>query len=396
MRSLFKTTSWPILSVLLLLPLFTFAAEEGSTPPYPHISLGGDLYGAWETIEVRDDIAGDVFIAGRRLSVRSTVGGDVHAAGADITIDGHINDDLRIAGDFLLIDGYVDSDVFAFGNTIVIGPHAVLSGSLVAYGSEIDIQGIVHGSVTVGGENVVHDGHIGGVATLRGDHVSIGGTMSGNALIIAKDIEFLPAGVILGELRYWQEAGPENFDARVLGADIFDPIYAEYGKGSNDAIIRGILTLISLLSIISAMLTIAVFQMVTKTFFIDCAKSLRAQPVKNFIWGLLYFVCTPFIAAFLFATVVGIPLALLVLGAYMFSFLFANVIAAMIFARFLELRRKKIWSPLLLFVISFLLFILLQALLFIPIVGWMIDTFIVVLTFGTYLEEKVYRFKLVR
>lgn len=380
----------------MIIPGISFAAHDFSATFYAHTVLGNDVYSFWETLEINETINGDALLAGRKISIRGTIEEDVQAAGAEITIDGTINDDARLAGGAVFIDGHIVGDLIIFGNSVIIGRRAVIDGNLIAYGNSIEMNGIVHGTASVGGASIIQNGIIGGFTTLNGKRVSMSGSTDGSALIIAQELEFLPGAHIAGDLRYWREGGEADFGSVVEGMATYDPEFAGLGESARRFAFSGLFAIGALFLLLSGILMIALFQFATKTLFIDSAKSLRAQPLRNFIRGFLYFILTPLVIAFLFITIIGIPLGIALLCLYLLVFLFTNVIAAMVLARLLELKRNKTWLPLMVFGMSIGIYALLHLLLFIPYVGWLFNALIIIVTYGSFLEEKIYRFKKMR
>lgn len=62
------------------------------------------------------------------------------------------------------------------------------------------------------------------------------------------------------------------------------------------------------------------------------AITLRQHPGKSFLYGLLYYVLMPIVTILLFITVIGIPIGLLSLALYIFSFVFAKLVTLVIFS----------------------------------------------------------------
>ncbi len=73
-------------------------------------------------------------------------------------------------------------------------------------------------------------------------------------------------------------------------------------------------------------------------FFGRAATLLKEAPGKSFLYGVLYFLLMPFVIILSFITIVGIPVGLLGLMTYIFSFVFAKLVVLVVFYKLILAR----------------------------------------------------------
>ena len=90
-----------------------------------------------------------------------------------IPADEVVDETAFYAGESIRILGTVEGDVYAFGNHIII--EGKVDGNLFAIGESIELSGEVDGSAWLGGERVSVSGEVGRTAYTLGDTVTIAG-----------------------------------------------------------------------------------------------------------------------------------------------------------------------------------------------------------------------------
>lgn len=358
--------------------------------------FGNDFYGAGNSVGVMQSEPDDVFAAGNRIIVTGEIGGDVNAAGSNVTINGIVHDDVRIFAGDATINGDVEGDVMMFGGTLYIAEGSSISGSILVAGGEITINGDIFGDANIYGGSVKLNGDIEGTVYVRSENVAIAGMIGGNTTISAQTLKLNDGTTIRGDLNYWQGEGEIDSTGKVMGTATFDS-ELEQKKPINEAeaagMLAALLAAVTIVSILYAALMIGVFMLVTRTFFIDAAKKLHTQPWWALLTGFLYFAAMPFAILLLMITFIGIPLALMLLAFYVFSIIFAKVIASIVFTRWFELRSKKKWHPAAVYFGAIGMYIVLSLLSIIPFVGWLICLFVCVMAFGAFEMVKFERVK---
>lgn len=358
--------------------------------------FGNDFYGAGNSVSVMQSQPDDVFAAGNRIIVSGEIKGDVNAAGSNVTINGIVHDDVRIFAGDATINGNVEGDVMMFGGTLYIAEGSSISGSILVAGGEITINGDVLGDADIDGGSIKLNGSIEGTANIRGKHVAIAGMIGGDTIVSAQTLNLNDGTTIRGNLNYWQGDGETDTTGKVMGTATFDSDL-EQKKPMNETEAAGalaaILAAVTIVGILYAALTIGIFILVTRTFFTDSAKKLQTQPWWALLTGFLYFAAMPFAILLLMITFIGIPLALMLLALYIFSIVFAKLIASIVFTRWFELRSKKKWHPVAVYFGAIGMYIVLSLVSIIPFVGWLIYLLACVMAFGAFEMVKFERVK---
>ena len=140
---------------------------------------------------------------------------------------------------------------------------------------------------------------------------------------------------------------------------------------------------------------IAVLLLSTKTFFRDAARRLQTLPAASLGIGFLYFLVLPFAVVLLLVTVIGIPIGLLLLCTYIFSFVFVQSITAILLAKCLEASRHAQYHIGMLLLISLLAILLLHTLTLLPL-GWLFTAVIECGAQGALLATAYERYQKVR
>lgn len=282
--------------LMLLVVLSTgplFAQDSG-----PTVTVSGriteDVYMAGATVQVLGEVEGDVVVAGGSVSIVNTVSGDVLAAGGSVSITGNVNDDIRAAGGSVAIAGNVGDDAVVAGGSVTLE-----SGSTVG------------GRAWFAGETVTVNGNVNGELRATGKKVILAGTVGGDVEIIAESIVIEPGAAIKGKFTY---SAPSEADVRegavIEGAvDWHESEFGEFDdRGPGFA---G--TLVFYLSLAaSAIVLFLVYAPLPAT----AVQRLDNAPFKSLGLGLAILFATPFVVLMLFVSVLGTPLAFIVLALY--------------------------------------------------------------------------------
>jgi cytoskeletal protein CcmA (bactofilin family) len=218
-------------------------------------------------------------LAGGRARLGADVAQSVYAAGGQLTVAGRVGRNLRAAG-----------------GRVELGPQAQVAGNATVAGGQVTLRGRIGGDLHIGGGQVLIDGPVAG-------NVSVG----------AGQLELGPRARIEGRLRL--RSGDEPMvspQAQVLGGIERLEMPAPSGRGGwPDGYGGGWLWTVGL------MLLAAVLLGLMPRVFGAVARSLQAQPALSVGLGFVVLVATPAAVLVLLVTLIGAPLALLLLAAYL-------------------------------------------------------------------------------
>ena len=324
MRSLDKLLVLLFLSVILICAPATatemvaadqFTIEEGEV-------LEDDLLVAGDTIMINGDVSGDLIAAGGSIKVAGRVDDDAWIAGGSLIIDGKIGDDLRAAGGDIRLRGSVADNAMIAGGTITTSSNSDVVGDLDVAGGSIEIAGHVGADLSCGGGSVV-----------------IGGAVDGNATICADNIQILQSARIQGDLKYTSDKEIEIPEGTVIG----DVVYKRSEKKVEDIYSKTTSSIISFLSILLIGLLMVRF---TGNTTIRVSDTIAAHFLKSLGSGVLLLIVIPLIALILMLTVIGIPLGLIVLFAYIVILYISKIFVGLaIGRRILTYAKQEISSP---------------------------------------------------
>ncbi|HTY12468.1 MAG TPA: hypothetical protein VMF88_15500 [Bacteroidota bacterium] len=279
----------------------------------------GWYFGGGDDVVIDGTINGDAYIAGGTVDVEGTINGDLIVAGGMLTLNGKVTEHIRAAGGTIWLDGEAGKDVSAAGGTIRVGRKALLDGNLLAACGTMDVQGKVSKEAKIASGDASVSGSIGGDLKFAGNRLSIpdGGHVLGNVSAVVKDKELVSIAdhAVAGSVDISLQQ-PEK-RAEILGLSVWRfwlKVFWFFG-----------------LVFFGAAVTILVPNQL---------RQLGQTVVKEWgmsaVWGILAMICVPIAAFMLCLTLIGIPLAILLLTIfawvlYCSQFALAIVVAQQIF-----------------------------------------------------------------
>ena len=273
-----------------------------------------NLVAAGRLVSVNAQVEGDVVAAGRDLLIAGLVRGDILAAGETITVQGRVEGDVRIAGRATEIDAVVNGDVMAAGETVRLPDGASIAGRAWLAGHEVDVGGSIGDELKIAGEEV----------TIRGE-------ILGDIHIWAAEISILPAAQIHGNLTYRSLSEADiHPDARIDGDVTFirsEVPHRFLGSAFAAIGVTGVFLFLGLL-----LLGIAHVFLFPNLMF-TAAQTLTTSPWRALGLGLLLLLGVPFVMVMLAASIVGIPLMLILGATYLISLATAYFIVAIAIGR---------------------------------------------------------------
>ena len=373
--------------VLLLVPVWCSAQRFNSgdnivisQPVYEDVYLAGG------NITINAPIYGDLVIAGGQININDSVSNDIIIGGGEITLSGHAGDDIRLAGGRLNINQNVTGDVVVTGGTVLLSRNSNVGGSLIAGGGEVTVDGTINGYVRSMAGSFVLNGRVGKYLDARGKDISINGTVAGDAVLSADEIEVGQDAAFAGKVRYWSD-DQVNFGQSVKSGDaVLDEslrLDRDTGRYLGFATILGLLWYLG-----AALVFIMLIQFLFGRYIQRASLNLeQAGAGRSILYGFLFFVLFPVVILVALLTLIGIPLALLLMFLFMTLILLATVITSLVMANYINIRYyddremwRQVWT-------AFGIFIILKLISLIPILGWLLLIVAVCLAFGLLIAE---------
>ncbi|MEA3324334.1 MAG: hypothetical protein U9Q37_04250 [Euryarchaeota archaeon] len=320
--------------------------------------------------EVLED---DLIVAGGTIMIDGDVFGDLIAAGGDIEVAGRVDDDAWITGGSLIIDGEIGDDLRAAGGAIhlrgSVADNAMIAGGTIAASS----NSAVGGDLDVAGGSIEITGHVGRDLSCGGGSVVLGGAVDGNATIFADDIRILQSARIQGDLEYTSDKEIEIPAGTVMG----DVVYKRSEKKVEDIYSKITSSIISFLSILLIGLLMVRFAGNTT---IRVSDTIATHILKSLGSGVLLLIAIPLIALILMITLIGLPLGLIVLFAYIVILYISKIFVGLaIGRRIVTYAKKEISSPYWHLVVGLIVIAFATKL---PLVGFLISLIVILVGLG--------------
>ncbi len=263
--------------------------------------FGSDLFSAGGTLNLTEPVAGDALLAGGDVSIATEVKGDLVVAGGEVSVGGHLGDDLYAAGGNLKLDAIVAGNARIAGGEIAVGPATVIEGAASLTGGDVAFDGDVRDYLQVTAGQVRVNGNVRGDAILRGEQIEIGPDtrIDGRLIVHSATRPQVPSGAVIGGgMEFHAVESHHAFD------DEADRV-REVAHGVGSA-----------LWFTGVFLAGTLFLFVFPGFSSRAAQFVGRQPLQSLGVGFAVLVCAPVLGVLLLVTIIGIPLALLLVPLY--------------------------------------------------------------------------------
>ncbi|MEW6516449.1 MAG: polymer-forming cytoskeletal protein [candidate division FCPU426 bacterium] len=274
-----------------------------------------DLYAAGESVTFLGNALQDAYIAASNVAtVAGTVVQDLNIAAVDAEVNAKVGDDLRVFASQVKLAGSVAGSTLILAGRVTQQRQSLLEGDVAIRGGEVRLSGTINGPLQVAAKEIILDGAVTGPVQLEADRIR------------------LEAGArVLGRLQYHS---PQEIQID-LGAQVQQPVQrtaapaagATPGAEAFDwqslvwlgkALYR--LTLYLGLLAMGCLLLLAVPQPVRRY-----AAVIRHQPWQSLGWGLLTVLGLAVVLGLLVVSLLGIPIALILLVLTFFAMLFSSI-----------------------------------------------------------------------
>lgn len=293
----------------LIVPAMAYAAtfespaEKDGILSFEKNETVKNLYAAGNTVNFSGRSLQDVVIAGNNLNISGSTGSSLMAAGNTVNISGPVGSSARIVGANINIQKSIGSDLIAAGSSVILSPEATVGDDLIAAGATIDLLGKVNGN-----------------ARLAGGQININGEVNGNVIIKGSGkVSIGDNAVINGSLDYQStQAASISPNAKILGETKFTQISNRDQKFAWGKI-AGLAAGFSLLMFIATFLALWLLSYLFPNLLRRLVDGSLVKPLENLGIGLVYLIVVPIASFILLATIIGIPLGVLLLGLYIIA-----------------------------------------------------------------------------
>ena len=292
-----------------------------------------------ENIDVKSTLTDMGFFAAKDLKIEVQSEDDIFAVGRDVTISNTMADHLIAAGSDITMSGIDLKDLIIAGGSVDL-VQGRLGDDIVAAVGDLDIElgFTIAGSAMLAGETLNISTPIGGDLRAAAETLFLNANVAGNAQLYGEDIVIGPNVRIEGDLRYRADKFKMDPKAVIVGTvtkleDDDRPDEFEKWGGKAAAVIAVFAFAFTLGVIILVCVSTAVFPGLMNS----ASTMIREKPLATVGIGFLVVFAGPVLLGLLFASVLGIPLALLI-GAF---YLVAAPLAFAASAYFLGMRGRE-------------------------------------------------------
>jgi len=368
-----KTASILVILLTTLISQTAFAAEFFSGDEINiQDNITDDAYVGGGIITVDKDVDGDLYVGGGHITINGNITGDLVAAGGQIIVNGDVGDDVRLAGGTLIINGNIGDDLIATGGQLNVSSNSIIGGSLIIGTGYANIMGVINEDVRGGGGKIV-----------------LGGTVYRDVVVeVGENLSLTKNARINGNLIYTSLTQANLDETQVGGFIEYNKQKVAYHDDKNaikDFFTKWklIFMLINYLSLLAIALVVV---LVVPASVIGLNKIAKTHPWKSLGLGFVVIICALAACIILFATIIGIPLAGIVLGSLIILWCIAKIYAAG-FIGSLIIKPKKFSKPKLFGIIALGGFVL-AVVDMVPFIGGWVVFLSVLLAFGALIMYK--------
>lgn len=333
-----------------------------------------DVYAGGGIVSIEEDIDGDLYIAGGSLTINGNITGDLVIAGGQITINGDIEDDLRAAGGSIALNGNVGDDVIATSGQLNISTDTLIGGSLILGNGYANILGTVNEDIKGGGGKIV-----------------LGGTIYGDVMLEVQDSIVLTEGAAIeGNLIYTSLREAELNEEQVSGFIEFNKQLipeekVDIGEEIDNFFSRWHI-FIQVLKYLSLLALALVLVLIAPAGLTGATKICIDKPWRSLGLGFVVLICSIAAMIVLSITVIGLPLAFILLALLMITLYVAKVYASLFIGNLLIKPKKMTKAKL--FGLTALGAFILAIVDIVPFIGWLVSFVILMIAFGAFWTYK--------
>jgi cytoskeletal protein CcmA (bactofilin family) len=141
------------------------------------------VFAAGRTVNIDNEVFGDVFCAGQTVTISGTVHGDIICAGQTVQVSGTVDGDVRLAGQTVTLSASVAGNATIGSQTFTLEPTARVGGDMSVGSSDATLHGMVGRDLAIASDSTVISGSVGrdikGAATQLSlaDNAHVGGNI---------------------------------------------------------------------------------------------------------------------------------------------------------------------------------------------------------------------------
>lgn len=284
-----------------------FHSRENVVIPKGIVS-DGSVIAAGNLVRIEGRVDGDLFCVAKSVKINGEVTGDVICAAQDLSIGGTVLGSVRSVSQRLDIDGQISRSVSSFAQQVIQGTQAEVAGELL-----------------LAGQSVILAGQVGRQSYVLGEQLTLNGKFAQSVWAQTKTLEIGSAATIAGDLVYASDQ-PARIDGQ---ASITGATRRQDMKKATPTVTQSRSWLHDRLTGWLMAWGLGLLLLVIFPVLLEKASSLsQADVLSNLGAGILFIVMTPVVIIILLASVVGLPVGLLLLAVFAAFLVLSRVVVA--------------------------------------------------------------------
>jgi cytoskeletal protein CcmA (bactofilin family) len=272
------------------------------------------------------EVQGDYFAFGPHVEISGTVHGDVYAAGAEVLVDGVVDGDLIVAGGEVRVSGEVTQDVRIAGGTVTLSGKIERNATIAGGDVHLTDSSHVKGSAVLGAGNLLLGGLIDGDVRIGAGNVTLSKTIGGDLAVAAVAIRLTSKAAVGKNVRYWSDGEPSiDEGAAVLGSVTRHPIPEVFKGKEVRRGFTGLKLFAGMVSFTSTLLLGLLLLRIYPVFTANAVTTIQKRPWLTLGVGGAVLVGTPLVVFLCMATVLGIPIGLMLAAMYIVTLYLGRV-----------------------------------------------------------------------
>jgi len=361
--SLFAT-----LAIALIFPLgakaIMFKGDDSTYITKDEV-VSSSLFVAGSSIIIDGKVQGDVFCAGQNITINGVVEGDVFCAGQSVTINGFVGGSVRMAGNNLFVNGKVSRNVMAAGANLSIAPEAQVGWDLQFAVAMAEIRGKVVRDVDGAGAKIAVAGSIGRNVYLALDDNREKDNSDNNkpTLTVSKE------AVVNGNLIYLASKDASFENGSTIKGTIEKKSFTEKKHENKNGVVAWLWYIV--ISIFGAIAFGLIIVSWLKKPVEEITDLMIEKPWASLGFGFIFLVLTPIAVILIMITMIGLPIGLTLLGAWILLMYPAKILTAIMLGKKLTDKCRLLKSYKGSLMASMIFGIIVAWLIFsIPVIGW--------------------------
>ncbi len=281
-------------------------------------TVQGTLYAAGSNITIDGRVSGDLICGTQNLTVNGKIDGDLICGAQTVTINGSVAGNVRTGAQSVIISGSVGRNMTIFAQSLDIDRDARVGGELLIAGKELRIRGTVAKQVHGGIEDA-----------------SVTGTLGQGLNLTVSTLDIGASARINGDVSYTSPSEATIDGKSMVKGHVsrHEPPKAKEQKrleNRNRQVVQDII-----ISVLSHILLAVLAVWLLGTRLERLLKGMRMHPAATAGWGLLILILTPLAALLVAFTVIGIPVAFIVLMAWVIALMVSRSLVGILVGHYL-------------------------------------------------------------